>query len=218
MSIRSREAGFTLVEVMIALLIFGMIAAAGVAILSFSVRAQGATEARLDDIGALNRTLALVAGDLGQAVDRPARDEGGQPRPAFTGAADGQMLFVRNGWANIDAAPRAGVQKVAYRVDGGTLQRIAYPMVDGAAPLPPVALLTRVAGIAARYRFRGAWSDRWDGTQGAALPQAGEFAIRREDGTTIRLVALIGTGYAPPAVAAGVRPPAGESPDAPRRF
>ncbi|WP_447410841.1 PulJ/GspJ family protein, partial [Clostridium perfringens] len=53
---RYAEHGFTLVEVMIALLIFGMIAAAGVAILSFSVRAQGATATRLDDIFARNRT------------------------------------------------------------------------------------------------------------------------------------------------------------------
>lgn len=214
---RDPEAGFTLVEVMIALLIFGMIAAAGVAILSFSVRAQAATAARLDDVSAVNRTLALIAGDLGQAVDRPARDEGGQMLPAFTGTADGQLRFVRTGWANIDAAPRASAQKVAYRVDGGTLQRIAYPMIDGATPLPPVALLDHVAGLGARYRLRGAWSDRWDGTQGAALPQAAELVIRRDDGTALRIVALIGTGYAPPPVATGQAPPGGAA-DASRRF
>ena len=45
---RSAEHGFTLVEVMIALMIFGMLAAAGVAILTFSVRAQTATGKRLD--------------------------------------------------------------------------------------------------------------------------------------------------------------------------
>ena len=52
---RRGEAGFTLIEVMIALMIFGMIAAAGVALLAFSVRAQGASGAALDDIGAINR-------------------------------------------------------------------------------------------------------------------------------------------------------------------
>lgn len=45
------QAGFTLVEVMIALMIFGLIAAAGVAILTFSVRAQTATGKRFDEIG-----------------------------------------------------------------------------------------------------------------------------------------------------------------------
>ncbi|MFN3435167.1 MAG: type II secretion system minor pseudopilin GspJ [Sphingomonas sp.] len=198
--------GFTLVEVLIALMIFGLIAAAGVAILTFSVRAQTATGKRFDDLAALNRTTALLAGDLGQAIDRPARDEGGNRLPAFTGEANGQMRFVRTGWTNVDAAPRASVQKVAYALDGDTLQRIAYPMVDGAPPLPPVTLLGNVAGIAARYRYKGAWSDRWDGTQGAALPQAAEIVLRRTDGTALRLMLLVGSGYAPPPL--GVPQPA----------
>jgi len=197
-SARRNDAGFTLVEVMIALMIFGMIAAAGVAILTFSVRAQGATGKRFDDIAALNRTASLLAGDMGQAIDRPARDEGGIVLPAFTGTGDGQMRFVRTGWANVDAAPRASVQKVAYQVDGGVLSRIAYPMIDGAAPLPAVTLLDKVAGVGVRYRYRGAWSDRWDGTQGAPLPQAAEVVIRRTDGTAFRLMLLVGSGSSAP--------------------
>ncbi len=200
------DAGFTLVEVLIALMIFGLIAAAGVAILTFSVRAQTASGKRFDDIAALNRTAALLAGDLGQAIDRPARDEGGNRLPAFTGEANGAMRFVRTGWANVDAAPRASAQKVAYTLDGDTLQRIAWPMIDGAAPLPPVALLGKVAGVSARYRYKGAWSDRWDGTQGAPLPQAAEIVVRRTDGTALRLMLLVGTGYAPPPLAGGPQP------------
>lgn len=194
---RSADHGFTLVEVMIALMIFGMLAAAGVAILTFSVRAQTATGKRFDDIAALNRTIALLSGDLGQAIDRPARDEGGTVLPAFTGEADGQIRFVRTGWANVDAAPRASAQKVAYAIQDAALVRIAYPMIDGAAPLPPVTLLEKVAGVSARYRYKGAWSDRWDGMQGAALPQAAEIVLRRTDGSAFRLMLLVGSGYGP---------------------
>ena len=61
--------GFTLVEVMVALMIFGMIAAAGVAILSFSVRAQATSAARLDDTAALHRTVAALSADLAQALE-----------------------------------------------------------------------------------------------------------------------------------------------------
>ena len=196
--VRSSEHGFTLVEVMVSLLIFGMLAAAGVAILSFSIRAQSATGARFDDISALNRTVSLMSGDLGQAVRRASRDESGTPVPAFTGEADGSVRFVRSGWSNIDGAPRASIQKVTYGLVGEVWQRTAWPMVDGAAPLPPTVLLTRVRSVAARYRYRGAWSDRWDGTQGAQLPQAVEFNLQRDDGTGYRAVMLIGTGYTPP--------------------
>ena len=69
--------GFTLIEVMVALLIFSIIATAGVALLSFSVRAQAASGAKLDDLGALQRTLSIMSADLAQATARPVRDEAG---------------------------------------------------------------------------------------------------------------------------------------------
>ena len=113
------------------------------------------------------------------------------------------MRFVRTGWANVDAAPRASAQKVAYGIQDATLVRIAYPMIDGAAPLPPVTLLGNVASVSARYRYKGAWSDRWDGTQGAALPQAAEMVLRRTDGSAYRLMLLVGSGYRSAAGAGG---------------
>lgn len=191
----AREAGFTLVEVMVALLIFGMIAAAGVAILAFSVRTQAVTGAKLDDAAALGRTVSILSADLGQAVNRAARDEGGTVRPAFVGLGDGVTL-VRLGWSNVDAGPRATAQKVAWRVNGGTLERVAYPMLDGAAPMAAAPMLTRVRTLRLRYRFRGAWSDRWDGATGVPLPDAAELSLLREDGTAWRTVVVVGTGYA----------------------
>ena len=192
---RSAEHGFTLVEVMVALMIFGMIAAAGVAILSFSVRAQATTGAKLDDVAALGRTMSILSADLAQAANRPARDETGTVRPAFVGDSGGVAL-VRLGWSNVDGAPRSTAQKVVYRLDAGTLQRIAYPVVDGASPLPPAPLLTRVRAARFRYRFRGAWSDGWGNAVGAPLPDAAELSIVRDDGTTWRSLFLVGTGYA----------------------
>ena len=201
---RSAEHGFTLIEVMIALAIFAMIAVAGVSILSFSVRAGAAADSRLDGSAALARTVALLSADLGQAVDRPTRDEGGAVRPAFTGedgaAATPMLALVHGGWSNLDGSARPGLQKVAYRLDNGALERIAWPQLDGAAPLAPAVLMTGVADVRLRYRLAGAWSDRWDATRtGAALPQAAEVTIVRRDGTSWRELFLVGNG-APPAV------------------
>lgn len=195
------EAGFTLIEVMVSLLIFGMIAAAGVAILSFSVRAQGTTGAKLDDMTALTRTVSILSADLAQARDRGARDEAGTMMPAFVGQSGSgvapMLRFVRAGWSNLDGAPRASLQKVAYQVQDATLQRIAYPMVDGAQGLPPAALMTHVRQVALRYRIAGAWSDRWDGTTGVPLPDALELQVQRDDGMLFRQMFLVGSGYVP---------------------
>ncbi|GGB35225.1 type II secretion system protein GspJ [Sphingomonas metalli] len=192
---RSAEAGFTLVEVMVALMIFGLIAAAGVAILSFSIRAQAATGERLDDGAALARTLSVLSADLAQALPRQTRDEAGTPRPAFVGETT-QLTLVRGGWSNIDAAPRASAQKILWAINNGNLVRIAWPRLDGAQPLPATPMLSEVRAMTLRYRFAGAWSDRWDGALGVALPQALELRLARADGRQYRAMLLVGTGYA----------------------
>ena len=210
--VNSSEGGFTLIEVMVALLIFSIIATAGVALLSFSVRAQAASGVKLDDLGALQRTLSIMSADLAQAMARPVRDEAGTVLPAFVGengAAQPMLRLVRGGWTNLDAAPRAGAQKVAYQLSGETLQRIAWPRLDGAASLPAAPLLTRVEGVRLRYRYRGAWSDRWDGAGRVPLPQAMELRVRRA-GVEYRQLFLVGSGYSPPP---RLNPPA--TPDTP---
>ena len=122
---RSAEHGFTLVEVMISLMIFGLLAASGVALLSFSVRAQAATDAKLDDVQALNRLSSSLAADLAQATERQTRNESGDLLPAFTGepgsATTPMVRLVRAGWSNLDAAPRPGEQKVTTARDSGSL-------------------------------------------------------------------------------------------------
>jgi general secretion pathway protein J len=206
---RSAEHGFTLVEVMVALLIFGMIAAAGVAILSFSVRAQSAIGTRLDDDSALARTASILSADFAQAVNRPARDETGTPRPAFIGergTATPIVTLSRLGWSNIDGAPRGTVQRVAYRLADGRLERIGWPLVDGAQPLAPATLIDRIAEVRIRYRYAGAWSDRWDGADGIALPDAVELVLVRSGGVAWRQMFLVGTGYRPPSPQASPTP------------
>ena len=192
---RTDTAGFTLVELMVALLVFSILATAGVALLSFSVRAQAVTGVKLDDLAALQRTLSIMSADLAQARNRPVRDEAGTVLPALVGDG-GTVRLVRGGWTNLDAQPRADVQKVAYRLIDGTFERQAWPRLDGAAPLTVQPLLTRVERVTLRYRYRGAWSDRWDGGGGVALPDALELRVRRA-GVEYRQLLLVGTGYAP---------------------
>ena len=187
--------GFTLVEVMVALLIFSMLAAAAVAILSLSVRAQAVTGQKLDAMAAVSRTTAILSADLAQAVDRPTRDEGGVQTPAMVAGPDA-MRFVRAGWSNLDGAQRPSLQKLAYRLNGDVLERVAWPLLDGAAPMEPAALMDHVRELHLRYRFNGAWLDQWQGEPGVALPQAAEVTIVRDDGMIFRQLFLVGTGYA----------------------
>lgn len=204
---RGGASGFTLVELMVSLLIFSLLAAAGVGLLAFSVRAQDATVGKLADIARLNQLGSALSADLAQARARTTRNETGDAMPVFTGAsgsgATPLLRLVRAGWTNIDAAPRPGEQKVEYRLDGGVLTRVAYPMLDGAGPGPSAAILKDVATIGLRYRYAGAWSEDWNGTPDRPLPDALEMTVTRTDGTVFRELFLVGTGYRTPAERGG---------------
>jgi general secretion pathway protein J len=194
-----RGNGFTLVELLVSLLIFGMLSAAGAALLSFSVRAQEAADERLGGLAALRRASALIAADLGQAAPRIHRDEAGAPRPAFVGGSGAggalAIALVRRGWENVDAAPRASLQRVEYRLAGDRIERRAWPRVDGAAPAAPTILLDGVRRLRLRYRDRqGEWRERWDPTDPAELPVAVELVLDTEATGATRQLFLAGKG------------------------
>lgn len=189
------EHGFTLVELMVSLMIFGMLAAAGVALLSFSVRAQEAAENRLGELSQLRRASTLMAADLGQAAARLHRDGTGTPLPAFTGGGTG-LGFVRRGWENVDGAPRSSLQRVEYRLSAGKLERLSWPMVDGAAPRAAVTMLDGVRSLAFRYRMpTGDWRDRWEPEEVDDLPLAVEMVVEAEGSGVTRQLFLTGRGW-----------------------
>lgn len=194
---QGRNSGFTLVELLVALVIFGMLAAAGVALLSFSVRAQGMADERLGALAQVRRAGALMTSDLAQAAPRIARDEAGESRRAFEGGSGQDALLlalVRRGWENLDGSNRPSLQKVEYRLSGDALQRRAYPFVDGAAASDPVTIVGGVGQIRLRYRDRrGAWHDRWDPTRPDEMPVAVEMVMDVEGSGSIRQLFIVGT-------------------------
>ncbi|HYD14340.1 MAG TPA: type II secretion system minor pseudopilin GspJ [Allosphingosinicella sp.] len=194
---RDAEAGFTLVEMLIALVIFGMITAAGVTLLTLTVRTRDSAERLLDNVGALRRTDALLNADLAQAAPRIRRDGDGRPGPAFTGGNGGEALLlalVRRGWED-ETALRSSLQRVEYRLRDGRLERWRYDAVDGAGRAVAMPLLQGVRRVQLRYRDRdGNWRDRWDPTDPARLPVAVELVSDSEGQGEVRQLFLVGGG------------------------
>src|SRR3546814_8509418 len=65
--------GFTLVEMLVALLIFAMLSAVGVTVMAYAADNQGVVKARMDRLGELQSARALLKADLAQAAVRRVR-------------------------------------------------------------------------------------------------------------------------------------------------
>ncbi len=183
--------GFTLIEMLIALTIFGMLTAAGVALLGLTVRTQATSERLLDEQGAVRRTGALLAADLALAAPRRHRDGDGRPRPAFTGGDGGEELLlalVRHGGA--DEPP----QRIEYRLAGGRIERRRYAAIDGGGAWVAAPLLDGLRRARLRYRDEeGAWRARWDPSDAARLPAAVELVTDGERHGVLRQLFLVGS-------------------------
>jgi general secretion pathway protein J len=189
--------GFTLVEMLIALALFAIIAVGALGLLRFSVDAELASRAKTDSIAAQRRFLSVWTADLAQAVPRPSRDRSGVPRVAFEANTDGILLrLTRSGWDNVDGAPRPGLQKVEYRVTATALVRAGYPFPDGAAAEPASEVLPLTAAPTVRFRTKdGNWRDRWEPQLSTELPIAVELLVPQRGGAPLRIVSLVGVNY-----------------------
>jgi general secretion pathway protein J len=174
--------GFTLVELMVALAIFGLVASAGVALLGQGVATQDRVRERAQRIMALERTRAQLRADIAQLAPRPTRDSDGLPRPAFSGGDDGSgeplLAFVRRGWENPDETPRASLQYVTYAVEEGRLERRTAPMLDGVPADSATVVIDGVTDVATRFRREGVWRDDWRPQRLDEMPDAVELELQ----------------------------------------
>jgi general secretion pathway protein J len=169
--------GFTLIEMLVALAIFGLVSAAGVTIMRFTVDNQAIVRAHTDRIAAFQRTRAILKADLAQAAARRTRGPDGRPaRESFYGTSGDRpgllLRLARRGWDNPGADPRASVQYVEYRFVDGRLERSARPELDGAALRTPQVLIDRLQSVAVAFLWRGQWLETLPGGTEYALPQA----------------------------------------------
>ena len=78
-----KSTGFTLVEMMVALLIFSMLSVAGVLLLRGAVDSDQVTAENLSEMAKMQRFVSLIEADLSQAIARTRRNQNGDRIAAF---------------------------------------------------------------------------------------------------------------------------------------
>jgi len=137
--------GFTLIEVLIALMIFAIIATIGMSGLQAVVLTDSRQETINKDLSELQFAYIVIQRDLAQAINRPIKDTQNIWRPGFLGAqraglglpfdlsipGDLVLEFTRMGVPNPQQLEeRSSLQRISYFYNGKELFRYVFPMLD----------------------------------------------------------------------------------------
>lgn len=189
---RRGQRGLTLVELLVALLVFSFVASTAVYALRLSVDARDQLSLADRRIAEIQIARIMLKEDLAQLVDRTVRDEFGERAvAAFRGGAEmrlrnpqaGETLlmgFVRGGWSNPGGeAPRSSLQYVEYLEKDGALVRRIRPFLDEARGQPHFdrVLISDARDIDARFlagEIRGEldWAASWPLPGAGGAPRA----------------------------------------------
>ena len=201
---RDRCAGMTLLELVTAVAIFSLVAAAAYAALSQGLVVQDRLQEQRRFWQRLETVFNLIHTDFEQTVDLAPRGPG---RNRFNGheygnsaAYENMLEFTRNVNTDTHAGPASPFQRVGYRLDDGGLYRRTWSRLDqpyGVASLDSL-LIEGISDIRLRYlAHAGLWLTRWPQPMNIeeppSLPRAVEMTIELEDGGAHRWLFHVGS-------------------------
>lgn len=167
-SYRARAvAGFTLIEMLVALLIMAIMSALGYGIYRqahIGADRAGESLARTREI---EFGLRIMVQDFSQLVPRPVRDPLGETRqPALRGGVGALTLvdLTRGGWSNTAGLQRSTLQRVSYQLVNGIVKRSYLTVLDATTGNQPIVqdLLSNVTAIQINYLDPNqGWIPQW---------------------------------------------------------
>lgn len=166
------NAGFTLLEILLAVFIFSLITVGAYQVFGMAQKNAvtiKAAQARLHDI---SLTFELLEKDLTQIVARTWRDPysnaANPPLQSDNYSNTYVIRMVKGGWRNPLSYPRSNLQLVTYRLQDDQLQRLYHRHIDNIASTQPqeINLLNKVE------RIEFTFIDRQSSTQASSNNQA----------------------------------------------
>lgn len=174
------SAGFTLLELLVALSIFGLLATMSYSGLSAVMMQQSQTEIAADRLSELQKLYLVMQRDIEQVVQRPIRDEYGDEQPPLVGGETFQL--TRAGWRNPAGRQRSRLQRVGYALEDQQLLRYSWAVLDRAQDSEPLVQLLSEAIEQVQIRYLGVdneWKEQWPDTETPADPEIAPSSLPR---------------------------------------
>lgn len=198
--------GFTLVELLIALLIFGVLSMLAYGGLDSVMKSRDRTESELHRLRQLQITFSQMQRDIEQLAARDGHDAlGGRLLRLSAGQptdVDTLMQYTKTGFRNPAQQTRSYLQRVAWRLDDGKLYRMSWPYVDRAFDDQATSTLVIDHIREVKIRFmdtKNEWHDLWPlpealaSTNALSQPLAIEVTLTLEEwGDVVRLFKVPG--------------------------
>jgi len=203
MTLSRPQAGFTLLEIIVAVAVFAVMAAMAYGGLNTVLDTRERAMKHNQRTAQIQIAVSHLSRDLEQFATRGIRDQFGDRQAAFI--ADPRhrypLEFTRHGWRNPLEARRSTLQRVAWQLEDNTLTRYYWrhlDRADGAEPLRQ-PLLEEVDEIRLRFLDTAMeWHEQWPPLnvppdREGGSPIAVEFVLELEDrGRIRRLINLPG--------------------------
>ncbi|HVK56890.1 MAG TPA: type II secretion system minor pseudopilin GspJ [Burkholderiales bacterium] len=189
--------GFTLIEVLIAVVIFALMAAVAYRGLNAILDSKRQVDAENDKWRKITILFTRLERDLAVIAPRPIRDSAKPNADAMNaettaiGEFGAQLAFTRMGSAD-ETSALAAPQRVGYRFRDGNVELLLWPVLDQGPRTTPEAnvLVSDIADMTFRYLdSHDQWQTRWPQvpvpTGSTELPKAVEVTVTLKSGEAL---------------------------------
>ncbi len=164
-----KQAGFTLLEVLIAIGITALIGLGAWQVLSSAISSSDRTQVHLEDLNQVQKAMLIMKRDLAQIIGRSIRDEYGDYQNALDSRSEFyKVQFSRVGWRNPLDDKRSEIQRVAYELEDDKLVRHYWTVLDQTQDSESVrkVLLRGLESLSFRFMTdSAAWLEKWPGEE-----------------------------------------------------
>jgi general secretion pathway protein J len=162
----AKQRGFTLLELLIASIIFAIMAIMAYGGLANVLDNSKSSQDALKRLQQIQQSVSVLNRDFSQIIQRGIRDEYGNKQPYLTAGnnIDNLIEFTRGGRVNPANLLRSSLLRVAYRFDDEKLVRLQWPQLDRAQGIEPkqTTLIDNIENITMRFLDEnGEWQEQW---------------------------------------------------------
>ncbi|MCC6710001.1 MAG: type II secretion system minor pseudopilin GspJ [Gammaproteobacteria bacterium] len=187
--------GFTLLELLVAVSIFAVLATLSYGSVRHLLSFDDGLKTTTRRYEALRFAVAIMEQDFAALAPRSVRDALGAPEPALRAGLKGELLTFTRRMPDLgpyDAGP--ALRRVRYRVHDGDLYRDVWDVLDRTQDtgFRSQRLLRGVKDLKLRFFESGAWVEFWPRDDNAVsqgeLPHGIEFTLEMRDARSLRRV------------------------------